>query len=222
MLHGKSLRKNETPISSPKNNPHFEINSFRSLTTLDQIGRPQMFRLKTVAITGFLLLGVVLIAGPALSQTSAANAKGEVIDLTPIVVALINLIFPAVAGVATYVINRLVKNQQLATQLSNAVENAVGYVQQHAAETLRGKTELRMTINDSPIKAGVKYVTDNAAEAITHFKIPTERIAEKLIAKIGLAAVETNRAATESTVPGVYSPLAPVPAIHRPPEVSVV
>ena len=135
-----------------------------------------MFRLKTVAITGFLLFGVILIAGTALSQTSAAIAKGEVIDFTPIVVALINLVFPAVAAVATYVINGLVKNQQLAAQLSKAVENALGTVQQHAADSLKGKN-LTMTVDDPAIQAGVKYVVDNAADAITHFKIPTERIA---------------------------------------------
>jgi hypothetical protein len=176
-----------------------------------------MFRLKTVAITGFLLFGVILIAGTALSQTSAAIAKGEVIDFTPIVVAIINLVFPAVAAVATYVINGLVKNQQLATQLSKAVENAMGTVQQNAADSLRGKTDLRVTINDPAILAGVKYVVDNAADAIKHFEIPTERIAQKLVAKVGLAAIETNRAATESTLPGVFSPLAPVPAIHSQP-----
>jgi hypothetical protein len=176
-----------------------------------------MLRLKTVAKTGFLLLGVILFAGTALSQTSAAIAKGEVIDFTPIVVALINLVFPAVAGVATYLINGLVKNQQLATQLSKAVENAMGTVQQHAADSLRGKAELRMTTTDPAIAAGVRYVVDNAAEAITHFKIPTDRIAEKLVAKVGLEAIETNRAATASTVPGITSPLAPVPAIHSQP-----
>jgi hypothetical protein len=173
-----------------------------------------MLRLKTVAIAGFLLLGVILLAGTALSQTSAASdAKGG-IDFTPIVVALINLAFPVVAGVATYLINAHVKNQQLATQLSNAVQNAVGTVQQHAADSLRGKTELRMTIDDPAIRAGVQYVVDNAAEAITHFKIPEKRIAEKLEAKVGLAAIETNRAASASPVPGISSPLAPVPAIH--------
>src|SRR5262245_43230458 len=176
-----------------------------------------MLRLKTVAITGFLLLGMILLAGTALSQTSAAIAQGQVIDFTPIVVAVINLVFPAVAGVATYVINGLVKNQQLATQLSKAVENGIGMVQQHAVDSLRGKTELRMTTKDPAILAGVKYVVDNAAEAITHFKIPTERIAEKLVAKVGLEAIETNRAATASPVPGISSPLAPVPAIHSQP-----
>jgi hypothetical protein len=174
-----------------------------------------MLRLKTMAIAGFLLFGVMLLAGTALSQTSAASdAKGG-IDFTPIVVALINLAVPAIAAWATYLINARVKDRELATQLSNAVQNALGTVQQHAADSLRGKTELRMTVDDPAIKKGVQYVIDNAAEAIAHFNIPEKRIAEKLEAKVGLAAIETNRAATAAPLlPGISSPLAPVPAIH--------
>ena len=66
----------------------------------------------------------------------------------------------------------------------------------------------------TPIQKGVQYVVNNAAEAIKHFKIPTDRIAQKLEAKVGLKAIETNLAATASPVPGVTSPLAPVPAVH--------
>jgi hypothetical protein len=173
-----------------------------------------MARRNTVAISGFLLLGVILLAGTALSQTSAASDARGGIDPTPILVALINLAFPLVAAVATYLINANVKNQQLATQLTNAVQNAMGTVQQHAIDSLRGKTELTMTVNDPAIQRGVRYVIDNAAESIGHFKIPPERIAEKLVAKVGLASIETNRAATASPVPGISGPLAPVPAIH--------
>ena len=149
-----------------------------------------MLRLRTTGIAGFLLLAVILFTETALAQTSATgDAKGG-IDLTPILVALINLAFPVVAGVATYVINERVKNQQLATQLSNAVQNATGTVQQYAAEALRSRTDLRLTVDDPAIRRGVQYVVDNAAEAIAHFKIPEDRIAQKLEAKVGLAAIK--------------------------------
>ena len=73
---------------------------------------------------------------------------------------------------------------------------------------------LKLTQDDPAIQKGVQYVVNNAAEAIKHFKIPTDRIAQKLEAKVGLKAIETNLAATASPVPGVTSPLAPVPAVH--------
>jgi hypothetical protein len=95
-----------------------------------------MARLNTVAIAGFLLLGVILLACTALSQTSAASDARGGIDPTPILVALINLAFSLVAAVATYLINANVKNQQLATQLTNAVQNAMGTVQQHAIDSI--------------------------------------------------------------------------------------
>src|ERR1700694_3029793 len=58
-----------------------------------------MRRFKTVTVAGISLLGVILLAGTAFSQTSAASeVRG--IDPTPIIVALINLVFPAVAAVA--------------------------------------------------------------------------------------------------------------------------
>jgi hypothetical protein len=174
-----------------------------------------MSKLKTAAIVGILMVGVISFAGAALSQTTAASEAKGVIDFTAILVALINLALPAVAGVATYLINGHVKNREMATQLSNAVQNAIGTVQQYAGESLKANTNLRMTVKDPAIEKGVQYVVDNAAEAITRFNIPRERIAQKLEAKVGLAAIETNRAATASPAPGVSGPLAPVPAIHR-------
>ena len=173
-----------------------------------------MLKIRTVAIIGFISLSVFWFIGTAVSQTnSTTNASGG-IAITPIVVALINLAFPAVGAVATYLIHAHVKNQEMATQLTNAVNNAIGTVQQNAAESLQGKTQLKLTQDDPAIQKGVQYVVNNAAEAIKHFKIPTDRIAQKLEAKVGLKAIETNLAATASPVPGVTSPLAPVPAVH--------
>jgi hypothetical protein len=171
-------------------------------------------RLRTVSVAGLLLVSMIFLVETALSQTNAVNnAKGSV-DLTPIIVALINLVFPAVAAVATYLINAHVRNRELATQLSNAVDNAMGTVQQHAADSLQTGANLRLTVEDPAIQKGVQYVINNAAEAIAHFKIPTDRIAQKLEAKVGLSAIQTNLAATASPMPVISGPLAPVPAIH--------
>jgi hypothetical protein len=173
-----------------------------------------MRRFVILTIAAFLLFSVFSIAGTAFSQTAApADAKGT-IELTPIIVALINLIFPLVGAIATGLINARIKDQRLANQLSNAVQNALGTVQQNAINSLQGKSELKLEVNDPAVQKGVEYVLANATEAIKRFDVPPERIAEKILAKVGLAAIETNRAATQSSLPGVSGPLAPVPAMH--------
>jgi len=164
------------------------------------------------AIFGYTALFVLVPLGAATAQAATPIAGTAGIDLTQIIVALINLVFPAVAAVATYLINGHIKNQQLAAQLSNAVQNAVGVVQQNALDSLQGKTVLKLGTGDPAFDKGIQYVLDNAREALTHFNIPNDRIAEKIEAKIGLAAVETNRAATQSSSTSVNGPLAPVPA----------
>lgn len=173
-----------------------------------------MHRLRILAVAGLLFFGTILLTGVALSQTSAtSNAKGG-IDPTPIIVALINLAFPIVAAVATYLINSHIKNHELAAQLSNAVQNALGSVQQHATDSLQKGSDLRLTTDHPAIADGVQYVINNAAEAIAHFNIPPERIAQKLVAKVGLAAIQTNLAATAAPTPVIAGPLAPVPAVN--------
>ncbi|QPF87574.1 hypothetical protein IC762_15340 [Bradyrhizobium genosp. L] len=157
---------------------------------------------------------VVIISIPpdtAHAEGGTVGVAGIQVDFTSIIVALINLILPAVGGIATYLINRNVKNQQLAEQLSNAVKNAVGIVQQNIDEALKNNPAVvKLQRGDAAFQKGVDYVLQHAAEAISHFKIPEQRVAEKIEAKIGLAAVETNRAATESSADGFNGPLAPV------------
>jgi hypothetical protein len=165
--------------------------------------------LKPVAISGLLLIGSNWLIQAALAQPITSSTSSG-IDPTPIIVALINLAFPAVAAVATYLINHHVKNQQMATLLSNAVQNGVGYIQQ---QTIKGlpKDKLEIQAPNPDIAAGVQYVLNNASEAITHFNIPTDRISQKLEAKLGLAEIATNLATTGAPAPILAGPLAPVP-----------
>jgi hypothetical protein len=162
---------------------------------------------------GFFL--VLFVTQTATSQAVTPTAHtGTTIDWTPIIVALINLAFPAVAAVATYLINAHVKNQQMATLLNNAIQNGVGYIQQKtAAAVSANRADLTTTISagNPAVQAGVDYVTQNAAEAINHFQIPNERIAQKLEAKLGLAEIQTNLAITQSPAPIIAGPLAPAP-----------
>ena len=168
-----------------------------------------MLRNKNYVRVGFVLLSCGVITGSVFAQTVATNATKQGIDVTAIIVAIINLAFPAVAAVATYLINAHVKNQQMATILSNAVQNGVGAIQRSTADAVK-RNDPTITITNPDIKAGVQYVIDNAQEAISHFQIPTDRIAQKLDAKLGLANIATNLATTASPQPVIAPPLAPV------------
>jgi hypothetical protein len=112
--------------------------------------------------------------------------------------------------VATYLINGHVKNQQMANMLSNAVQNGLGIVQQRTTAALKG-ADLTVETPNPDIQSGVQYVINNAAEAISHFNIPADRIAQKLEAKLGLAEIATNLATTASPLPVIAGPLAPAP-----------
>lgn len=166
-----------------------------------------MAQSRLLAILGIAFVSLILTIEVTYSQTTTTTGASNQIDLTQIVISLINLAFPAVAAVATYLINANVKNQQMATLLSNAIQNGLGVVQQRAAATAR-QAGLTIDVGSPEIKAGVDYVLDNAREAIAHFKIPNERIAQKLSAKLGLAEIATNLAATASPMPVIVEPMA--------------
>jgi hypothetical protein len=160
-----------------------------------------MPRLQSVTLA---ILPAVL-AGPAAAQTGT-----PAIDLAPLVQALADLLIPVIGAVATFLINAQVKNRQLAEMLSNAVQNSLGVVQQRTSAAIKG-ADLTVTVDNTDIQAGVRYVLQNAEEAVRHFKIPTERIAQKIEAKLGLASIATNLATTASPTKVIAGPMAPIP-----------
>jgi len=156
--------------------------------------------MRSLKIAAVLSVGTMALIAAARAQTQAA--QGGTIDWTPIIVAAINALFPVIAAVATYIINDKIKNQQLATQLSNAIQNGLGAIQQQATSVVVSN-KVRTEVKNKAVAIGVQYVLDNAQEAITHFKIPTDRIAQELEAKLGLAEIATNVATSGSSNPTV-------------------
>jgi hypothetical protein len=150
-----------------------------------------------------------------MAQSHPADAGGHLVDFTAVIVALINQLFAIVAAVATYLINERIKNQQLATMLSHAVQNGVGIIQQKAAAQVRAdgaQGTFSVAVGSELMQAGVQYVLNNADEAIRHFNIDpgSDYIAQKISARLGLASIATNLAATASPAPVVAGPLAAV------------
>lgn len=132
------------------------------------------------------------------------------INFAPIVNSGINLLFAVILGFATHYINGHIRDHQLATQLSNAVENAMGTVQQYATDSVTAGN-LRLPVNSVPIQKGVEYVLANAKEALDRWPDARDRIGQKLEAKVGVVAIRAG-----ASVPGVSGPLAPVPATRDP------
>jgi hypothetical protein len=131
------------------------------------------------------------------------------IDLTDVIVALINALMPIVIAVAVGIINAKIKNQQMATLLGNAVRNSLGAVQQHATNKLISNRVVVPGFSPE-INAGVDYVLRHAKEAIDHYKMDHAKIAEKIQVQLGLADIATNLATTASPIPVIAGPLGPV------------
>ena len=122
--------------------------------------------------------------------------------------ALINLVFPLVGAIATAVINARIKNKQLADMLHNAIENSLGFLKKRAIDAAQGAV-IDTKPGSADMDAAVQYVVNNAAEAVKHFEIPNDRIADKIVAKLGLAEIATNLATTSAGNTTTLTPMAP-------------
>lgn len=135
------------------------------------------------------------------------------VSLTEILVSLIGTLGTIVAAVAVALINQRIKDAQLRQVLANAATNAVGVVQQGAAGMVQ-RLDPRIPAGTIPMQLvpGVQYVLDHAGEAVERFGITPEKVAEKIMAQIGLKEIESNIAINASPAPVVVPPLAPSPA----------
>jgi hypothetical protein len=134
------------------------------------------------------------------------------LDMTPIIVAAVNGAFLVVASIIGIIINNKVKDQNLARQLENAAKNGIGMLQQ-ATDQMIESAHINIPNVPKEIAPAVQYMLDHAGEAITHFGITPEMLAEKIVARIGVLNIETNKAiAGNAQSPMIPEPLAPVPA----------
>lgn len=175
-----------------------------------------MVRHRTTIAVMVVMVGATLIGvgGAALAQAAAGSGGSTTVDFTQVLIAIISALFSVVGGWATYLINGHLKNQQMATLLSNAVQNGLGYLQQQATKGLNGSNltvDVRNEALASALDEALKYVKSHAAEAINHFGVNDERIKQKLTAKLGLAEIATNLATAGSSMPILAGPLAPAP-----------
>lgn len=152
------------------------------------------------------------------AQAAQAQSLATLALWMPIILAVVGGLFGVIRAWSVYAINKRVTDEALAKQLSAALDNGLGVVQQAAEGVL---TRISPQVQAAPIaaalKPGVQHVLDNAAEAVDRYQStwPTpapQAIAEKLIARAGKAAIATNLAISASDTSTVAAPLAPVSA----------
>ena len=133
-------------------------------------------------------------------------------NLTSVAVATVSGVFSVLGIVVTYLLNKYIKDTTMASTLGNALQNALGKIQQAAVSGIQANP---IMINNVPIPGnlapGVQYVLDHAGEEAAHFGITPDKIADKIEARIGVKHIETNIAISGSSQPTVVAPLAPVP-----------
>jgi type II secretory pathway pseudopilin PulG len=136
------------------------------------------------------------------------NVK-EAIDLTAVVIAVIGGVFATIRIVATYMIDKRVKDQQLREVLQAATRNALGVIQQAASGAAVRYSPSLNGLVPSHLAPGVQYVMDHAGEALRRFNITPEKVAEKIVSQAGRLEIETNIAVSGSSSPVISAPLAP-------------
>lgn len=158
---------------------------------------------------------LILIANAAGAVDPALVAQ-HAVDLTAILVAAIAGFFGVVKLVTSWWLERRVKDAQMRDLLEKALQNGLGVIQQAASgQVIAARPSLSPVVADlipNNIKPGVQYVLDHAPEALEHFGVTTDKVADKLIARIGVKEIETNMAVTANpATPAIIPPLAPSP-----------
>jgi hypothetical protein len=158
-------------------------------------------------------IAVLLTIGASLAFCSSAHAAEAVaVDLTGIATATIAGIFGILGIVIPMIIQAKIKNKQMADLLTAAVKNSLGKIQQATVEQVRQAEFLHPTL-PANLAIGAQYVADHAPEALAHFGITPEAVADKVEAAIGLKEIENNIAVSASAAPVVVPPLASSDAV---------
>ena len=142
------------------------------------------------------------------------------IDLSGIVIAVIGGLFLVINTLALRWVQNHMKNETDKAVLSTALTNGLGMVQA-AAEGTVGAIHPQVRIPGVPdaLAPGVAYVLQHAGDEAARLGNTPVELAQKLAAREGLAAIQSNIAAAGSSAP-TPKPLDPVAPL--PPSPSVI
>ena len=113
------------------------------------------------------------------------------IDLTGVAVAFVGGVFSIVGTVFLAWLKSHLKDKQAAAVIGDAVQNALGAMQQAAtAGVERIKPAVQLPGVPEDMAVGVQYVLDNAGPELARYAdITPARIADKIGAQIGLTKI---------------------------------
>jgi hypothetical protein len=134
------------------------------------------------------------------------------VDLTGLACSVIAGFFGLLSVLLPLIVSARMKDQQAADALTAAVRNALGAMQQSSTLTARTLGP-HVVIPGVPagLQPGVQYVLDHAGTEAIRLGVSPEKIAEKILAQVGLTQIQTNQAVASSAVSVVPDPLGPVP-----------
>lgn len=133
----------------------------------------------------------------------------RMVDLTPLALMVLAAVCGVIGRVGLAIIRAKVKNQEMRELLEVAFGNSLGKIQQASAQQIVSAAALHPMV-DPRLAVGVQYVADHAGEALDHFGISEESVADKIEARIGVASIATNLAITANATTAIAAPLAPV------------
>ena len=136
-----------------------------------------------------LIAGAGVFLSPSLAWAQTA-APAATFDYTALAVSVIGGMFTVIGTVGVALINSRMKDKQAATVLDNALTNSLGAVQ-NAVDNGLAAHKLQVTIPGvSPtVAAGVQYVLDHAGDEAARLGVSPAAVADKIEARIGLAAI---------------------------------
>lgn len=132
-----------------------------------------------------------------------------------IVVPLVGSLFAVAKILTAYWLKKHLQDQELADQLSNALNNGLGAVQQGINKMIIPANPSITASVPRRLVPGVQYVINNAEQALERWPMSPEKIAEKIVAKEGLQEIANNLAVSGSADPVAVPPMTPAAETAR-------
>lgn len=113
-------------------------------------------------------------------------------DVTTLAILLFIVMLNVIGAIGVYFVQKRIKDAQLRDVLANAVRNSVGIGGQVGTILIsRAKPKIDLDFVPEFLQPKVAYVIEHADDAIKRFGITPEKIAEKVVAQIGIAAIQS-------------------------------
>lgn len=130
-----------------------------------------------------------------------------IVDLTGLAASSATLIFAVMSKLALGIIDSHLRHGALRNMLDAAIQGALGKMQQASQADILQARCLHPNIANPLMAVGARFVISHASDAVDHFSLTPDQIAEKIQAQLGLAHIATNLAIAGNDTPATPAPL---------------